>query len=240
MSLRDHHGDDSFLAAEYALGLLDARDRREAERRVAADPGFADEVAFWQARLTPLIETVAPVEPPASLWDRIDAALGAETTSQAKPPVAPKASGLWESLAFWRGLAFGSLGLAAASLVGLAVLLPRPMQNPPLVAALAPSGGPPAFVAAYDPARRTVIVIPASLAGADRRVPELWLIPPGGSPRSLGLLDPARPVTLSLPEELRAEASPQAVLAVSLEPPGGSPTGQPTGPVIAQGRLTSL
>jgi len=27
---------------------------------------------------------------------------------------------------------------------------------------------------------------------------------------------------------------------VSLEPPGGSPTGQPTGPVIATGKLTNL
>ena len=31
-----------------------------------------------------------------------------------------------------------------------------------------------------------------------------------------------------------------AVLAVSLEPPGGSPTGLPTGPVIGTGKLTSL
>jgi anti-sigma-K factor RskA len=33
---------------------------------------------------------------------------------------------------------------------------------------------------------------------------------------------------------------PDATLAVSLEPPGGSPTGQPTGPVIASGKLTNL
>jgi anti-sigma-K factor RskA len=30
------------------------------------------------------------------------------------------------------------------------------------------------------------------------------------------------------------------VLAVSLEPLGGSPTGQPTGPVIANGKLAAL
>jgi anti-sigma-K factor RskA len=32
----------------------------------------------------------------------------------------------------------------------------------------------------------------------------------------------------------------QATLAVSVEPPGGSPTGLPTGPVIASGKLTKL
>jgi anti-sigma-K factor RskA len=31
-----------------------------------------------------------------------------------------------------------------------------------------------------------------------------------------------------------------ATLAVSLEPPGGSPSGLPTGPVIASGKLTRL
>jgi anti-sigma-K factor RskA len=37
-----------------------------------------------------------------------------------------------------------------------------------------------------------------------------------------------------------ARVSDEAVLAVSLEPEGGSPTGQPTGPVIANGKLAQL
>ena len=55
---------------------------------------------------------------------------------------------------------------------------------------------------------------------------ELWLIPPGGTPVSLGLLE-AAPLTL-------ATARPQAgwTLAVTLEPAGGGPNGQPTGPVL--------
>ena len=43
-----------------------------------------------------------------------------------------------------------------------------------------------------------------------------------------------------MPPELAALAKNNAVLAVSLEPPGGSTTGLPTGPVIATGKLTSL
>jgi anti-sigma-K factor RskA len=39
---------------------------------------------------------------------------------------------------------------------------------------------------------------------------------------------------------MRTLANGQAVLAISLEPPGGSTTGAPTGPVIAQGKLTAL
>ena len=69
---------------------------------------------------------------------------------------------------------------------------------------------------------------------------ELWLIPEGEKPHSLGLIDPDKPVTISVPENLLPKVNQSAVLAVSLEPPGGSPTGQPTGPVIANGKLAAL
>ena len=71
-------------------------------------------------------------------------------------------------------------------------------------------------------------------------MPELWLIPADGKPRPLGLLSADRSVTIAVPADLAALTIRNAVLAVSLEPPGGSPTGQPTGPVIAQGKLTNL
>jgi anti-sigma-K factor RskA len=84
------------------------------------------------------------------------------------------------------------------------------------------------------------MVVPASLLAADQRSYELWLIPPGDRPHSLGLIEPGRPVRLTVPPALVARATTDAVLAVSVEPPGGSPTGQPTGPVIASGKLISL
>jgi anti-sigma-K factor RskA len=69
---------------------------------------------------------------------------------------------------------------------------------------------------------------------------ELWLIPAGDKPHSLGLIEPGRPVRLDVPRDLAARITTDAALAVSMEPPGGSPTGQPTGPVIASGKLTRL
>lgn len=66
------------------------------------------------------------------------------------------------------------------------------------------------------------------------------LIPADGKPRPVGLLRADAAVSLTLPADLAALAKNDAVLAVSLEPPGGSPTGLPTGPVIATGKLTSL
>jgi anti-sigma-K factor RskA len=82
--------------------------------------------------------------------------------------------------------------------------------------------------------------VPAAANIPADRVAELWLIPADGKPRSLGLLRADRPVTLALSPNLAGQATAAAVLAVSLEPPGGSPTGAPTGPVIGQGKLINL
>ena len=83
-------------------------------------------------------------------------------------------------------------------------------------------------------------MVPATFSPDATRVPELWLIPPDGKPRPVGLLRGDQTVILSLPTDLAVLAKKDAVLAVSLEPPGGSTTGLPTGPVIASGKLTSL
>src|SRR5262249_45890961 len=85
-----------------------------------------------------------------------------------------------------------------------------------------------------------LIVVPATLLTSDPRAIELWLILPNQRPRSLGLIPPGQPIRLSIPPDLAGRLTPDAGLAVSLEPPGGSPTGQPTGPVIASGKLTGL
>jgi anti-sigma-K factor RskA len=83
-------------------------------------------------------------------------------------------------------------------------------------------------------------VQPAAFSADATREAELWLIPADGKPRPLGMLRADRAVVITIPRELMAQAVANAVLAVSLEPPGGSTTGLPTGPVIAQGKLTTL
>jgi anti-sigma-K factor RskA len=70
------------------------------------------------------------------------------------------------------------------------------------------------------------------------RVLELWSVPPQGAPRSLGLISASGTTVLSrakLPATLLKGGT--AALAVSVEPPGGSPTGAPTGPVVFAGKL---
>lgn len=220
--------DDDLLAAEYALGVLAGTERAAAEQRVAREPAFARLVTDWEQRLAPWAAEIAEVAPPPQLWDRIAGALPAQT----------QAGGLWQSIAFWRGLSFAAGALAAACLAALIYLGPFTQQQP-LVAAIE-GGGHRHFVATIDTRRGTVAVVPAAFSADATRVPELWLVPPDGKPRAVGLLRADQTVTLTLPPELAALAKDDAVLAVSLEPPGGSTTGLPTGPVIATGKLTSL
>jgi anti-sigma-K factor RskA len=220
--------EDELLAAEYALGVLADTDREAIELRAVREPAFASLVAAWEQRLAPWAAEIDEVAPSPQLWDRIAAAL----PTQAQSP------GLWHSLTFWRGFGVAAGALAAACLVAL-IYLGTLTQQQPLVATIE-GGGHRHFVATLDTGRGTVAVVPAAFSPDATRVPELWLIPPDGKPRPVGLLRADQTVTLTLPADLAALARKDAVLAVSLEPPGGSTTGLPTGPVIASGKLTSL
>jgi len=221
------------IAAEYVLGVLSAHERRAVEQRITREPAFAREVAFWEERLGGLAEGVAPAHPPANTWARIEAELGAGGTT--------KQADIWQSLAFWRGLALGASALAAACLAGLIYVAQAPTLRPPLVAKLDETSGKSGFFAAVNPADGSLTIVPAALlTGQEQHALELWVIPSGGKPHSLGLIDPGRPVKVSVPPELRPHVTADSVLAISVEPLGGSPTGQPTGPVIANGTLAAL
>jgi anti-sigma-K factor RskA len=222
------------IAAEYVLGVLGAEERREVKRRLAHEPALASEVAFWEERLGVLADAVAPVAPPQHTWSRIEAAIHAPTTT--------RPASLWHSLAFWRRFGIASATLAAASIAALVYIGLVPAARTPLMATLAGSSGQPNFVAAVTATGNDLLVVPAALLTNDPRAIELWLIPPGPDqrPRSLGLIEPGQPMRLTIPPDLAGQLTPDAALAVSLEPPGGSPTGQPTGPVIASGKFTRL
>jgi len=224
---------DRLAAAEYVLGVLGAADRRQAQQRLLHDQAFAAEVAFWEERLGSLAEAVAPVEPPERAWRRIAKALRL-------PEDRPPRESLWQSLNFWRSFAIGSAALAVLSLGALTFIEISPPPRAPLLATLDASSGQPNFVAAVGAGGTSMLVVPAALLAADQRAYELWLIPSGDKPHSLGLVEPGRPVRIDVPPDLTARLTADTALAVSIEPPGGSPTGQPTGPVIASGKLLNL
>ena len=65
MSEQTPYDDDSVLAAEYALGLLEGAEAQLAQARMAEDPAFVDLVRAWEAELAGIADEVTPVEPPS-------------------------------------------------------------------------------------------------------------------------------------------------------------------------------
>jgi anti-sigma-K factor RskA len=223
MNIRDNPVLRERLAAEYALGTLRGPARRRFESWLRSDAALRAAVASWQARLATLAELGRPVAPPERVWSGIERRLQA--------PSAPR----WR---FWSGLA---LGTSAAAVV-LAVLLagrgeaPLPQQ----VAALADEQARTALVVTADPARRRLHVrVARDVRVPDDRSLQLWAIARNGTPRSLGILPDNRSAELAL--DGRAIGPDVMLLAISLEPKGGSPNpAAPTGPVLYKGSWTQL
>ena len=220
-------------ALDYALGALDRDGMRAADLRLRRDPAFRAEVEGWQRTLAPLTEAIAAVSPPPAVWDRI-----AEEIAPAAPPAPAPRPSFWSSLGLWRGWAVGATVLAGVA--GLALLgRPAAPSQALLVATLSGKGGA-VLTATYDATRGAVILTPAGKSDADGRTPELWVIEGNSPPRSLGTIDIANPGSHLIPPERLKGLKAGSTLAISLEPKGGSPTGAPTGPVVATGTLTGI
>ncbi|MEO9214357.1 MAG: anti-sigma factor [Rhodanobacter sp.] len=235
-------GNHNLRYAEYVLGVLDADTRAEVARELLASDEAATAVALWQRRLIPLTDTIHDVAPAPYVWARIHDAL--QLDAPARTPVAQPRGGLWNNLPLWHWLGIGASAVAVALLV--VISLPRPAPTP-TVATLAymastiqQDNGSTGWTATLDPQRGRVVVVPGTpVAFAAGHAPELWLIPAGGKPISVGMIALDKPTTLTLDPTLLAKLGTSALLAVSVEPLGGSPTGQPTGAVIAKGAIGS-
>ena len=93
----EYSEDHIALAAEYALGTLDADERAQVETMMSVDQDFTAMVRSWEFRLGVLNQMVGSVEPPSELWDRIRGALALTGQQPAPldlpepPPIAPEA-----------------------------------------------------------------------------------------------------------------------------------------------------
>jgi len=229
-------GEERPLAGEYVLGVLAADERAEAERRIVAEPAFARSVAWWEERLTLLAADIPSATPSEGLWPRIQNLI--------VEPLKPSA---WNSVNLWRGVAAGALALAAASVV--IAVLPRPAAPPivapspakPQAAEVAliadPTSNKPMVVATLDHATDQVMLTPMDMKMPQGRDAELWIIPEGQKAISLGVIPTDAPKRIPMPEGLRGAGTYTALLAVTDEPIGGSPTGVATGSVRAAGKF---
>lgn len=237
MNMPIEDGNNNLRYAEYVLGVLDADTRAQVVHEMQTSDEAATAVALWQRRLMPLADEIAEVAPAPYVWARIHDALQLNAPVRVRPR-----QGLWNNLPLWHWLGIGASALAIALLV--VVSLPRPTRAPTVISAgymaatIQQDNGSTGWTATMDLQHARMIVVPATpVAFAQDRAPELWLIPAGGKPISVGMIARDKPTTLALDPRLLAQLGPTAALAVSVEPVGGSPTGQPTGAVIAKGAI---
>ncbi|MEG8040763.1 anti-sigma factor [Sphingomonas sp. LR60] len=231
--------DDRILAAELVIGLLAEEEAAVAEARRAQDTDFAAEVEWWETRFAPLFDHYREVTPPPHLAARIEAMLGL-----------PNVAGRTKRV-HWRSLAFGATGGAIAASLAAWLLTPATVVSPapPVTVPATPAGLMIAQLAWTDKTKAPPpVAIVESATGSvrlsravdtpDGRDGQLWRIPAGGKPIPLGLLPrgDGREVRVALANLPMAGST----LAISIEPLGGSPTGQPTGPVVLAGTVERL
>lgn len=211
------------LAAEYVLGTLDAATTRRVEEAAARDPVLAEEIADWEVALAPLQALAPPEAPPPGLWDRI-----AGTLDPASRPAAPRARA-W----FWPAWSFGATAVAGSLAAILLLRPPGPTER--LMTVLLSSQDQPAWVVEGDRGGLRLAALNPQAAPADRAM-QLWALPQGATvPTSLGLIPRESGQVRVSRSQIRPE--PGMLIEITLEPPGGSPTGRPTGPILFIGRL---
>lgn len=218
------------LAGEYALGTLQGGARRRFEQLLAQDRALQQEVQVWERRLAPWLLSVPPRPVPERVWQRIQERLGHRPAAPAR-----------DSADGWRWLGLGSTAVAAALALFL-VLRPATVVAPAPARDIAVLGseqaGPAWIVRRRGDATLELSELHHANIPANRDL-ELWAIPDGGAPQSLGVLHRTggTRAEVVLSAQGRARLAGGRLLAISLEPRGGSPTGAPTGPVLFTGKL---
>lgn len=250
------------LAGAYALGTLRGPARAWVERRLRHDAVLCAEITGWQEQLSRWVERLAPAAPRAEVWHALERRIVSSLAMAAPASPAPSGAGTIDPdaptviapprprddgppapllrrdpLAFWRRTASVALAAALALAIGLGLLL-MPAPAPTHTAVFADAQGRPVWIvdARLPEGAIGIRALPAAAPPPGKSY-ELWMLPAGGAPVSLGLLPASGAVDLVLGAERAHRLQTAAGIAVSLEPAGGSPTGQPTGPVVYQAVL---
>ncbi len=231
MNIRGNDALRQKLASEYVLGTLKGGARRRFEGWLYNDADLRNITAEWRQRLEPMAEFATPVAPPRRVWQQIEQRLH----------LSPQGGwSLWrDSLSFWRSLGLASSAIAALLVIVMSTQL---MSTPQIshVATLMDEKSQTALLLTADSRHDTLEVrmVGNAPVPTDKEL-ELWAVPKSGNPRSLGLLADKGSVKLALSS--RAIGNDVALLAVTLEPRGGSPDPNgPTGPILYKGNWVRL
>jgi anti-sigma-K factor RskA len=228
---------DDLSAAEFALGTLDAGERAALAARRLREPDLDAAIQAWEGRLAPLAESVPALEPPRDFLGDIEARIAAADRTRGENP---DIVDLTRRLRRWRIGALAASALAAALAIGVGLRESMRVATPhEFVAVLQKSADEPAFVVTVNLDTRDLTVRPVAAPPQAGKAYELWIIDNDklGAPRSLGLIDAAAPTVNPNLNRFDRAVVESATYAVTVEPPGGSPNGKPSGAPVFVGKL---
>jgi anti-sigma-K factor RskA len=226
------------LADEYVLGLLDDSEMIAVEAELQRNVELQNAVAIARERFLPLDMTAEPVPVSPDLWTRIEAKLpdgqdeGAAPTSAPTPLLTPQPAND-NAAARWRRTAYAGLAASLLMAAGLGFSLMRQVE-PLVVAVLVNEAGEVQAVVEDFGSERAVIRLLSDVSVPADRTMQVWTLPSKDmGPVSMGLIEEARSTRLDPPALPRPTDA--QLYEITLEPAGGSPTGRPTGPILAKG-----
>lgn len=227
-------------AWEYTLGTLPYDERMQFVLRMERSSELRSAVLFLEEKMSPLLESVEPVDVPDSVWRVIQQEIAKEQTSRVVQPQASEVGrlkGMLNNLWLWRV----STGFAVALLAMMLMFegqASSPTEGEPFVVLVTPERYQPGLILRTQNSQSGVLKALMHLPEPENSVMELWTKADSWEkPISLGTLGSDRQ------QEIRADAfssvEENQLFEITLEPPGGSPTGLPTGEILFIGRLTS-
>ncbi len=233
---------DEVLAGEFVLGLLTDERLLLARGRLAREPDFADTVARWEEHFAPLLDRWDAVEPPASLWQRIEAGM-AHDDAQGGAADIVALDAMRTSIMRWR-IAAAVLGAVAAVSLLVAIAPPirttEPAPDPLLAASIPITDTPLRLALTWVPERQQLTVSSTGLAPDGVHDHELWLVDREGDLHSLGVIVPGEEARFSVTTDLAGDFRDGAQLVLTREPLGGKPADADAGPVVAEGQFTAI
>ncbi|MDX1538072.1 anti-sigma factor domain-containing protein [Arsukibacterium sp.] len=213
------------LAVNFVLGGMQGKARLRFQRLIATDSQVRSTVWRWEQHLNPLAASLPATTPRADVWQKIQRRLG---WLAQEPVINRNTRPLW-------------LSLAAAACVMLAVVFLQPMLTAPVKTevAIIQTAEAKALWLVSRKEQQLMLKATAAVTEAADNDYQLWMLPADGQPPiSLGILPQQGETTVQWPSA--ASGIDIAALAVSFEPLGGSPTGQPTGPVLFTAEIIAI
>lgn len=241
----------NLIAAQYVLGTLSVSARLRFQTLMQQQPALRQMTHAWERRLNPMAGLLQSHAVPEHVWQQIEAKLDSLSDVTQRPVLAMQPSpsarpAANDAVSMWRPWAWASTAIAAglAVFIALQPQLISPPSSPVVqaqpvasrdIAVLSDDSKQPAWIVRQQGNALVLSQMNSYQVPSDRDL-ELWSIQGNAAPQSLGVVRLQQGKAILSVTQARLLPA-DAILAISLEPKNGSPTGLPTGSVLYTGKV---